>query len=358
MDNLCDINLNEETSDDNGESRRSLTSLDGWDFADNHEEPLEPPERPEEVEVTEKEEEINAEVERVVSPPTHRPSFSPTESNISRASSVRETDQLSSYSLPGATLSFHQQPYSHYHHQPPNAYGGGYYGGPPPPQHGGPIGGPSYHPNHYQPYGNQLPPSQNPNFYQPIPQYHNNYPSYGAPSPGPGMYPYYPMQAYDQSRQRPYPNDPYSRPPQRYDPNTSSSSFDRSFGPNSYANTSMPPPSLNMTGGGYPPAVVPPAYPSAFPGNPANNLPPEFMDWYKRYVRWYSATHGGSEAGGRRQRLTPPLYPVRHSRVTFGPLNQLVVADGQNIIIHHLQPSLIDIESKITRKITSPVGLN
>jgi len=200
--------------------------------------------------------------------------------------------------------------------------------------------------NGYYGQRNELRPSQHyysPYYYQPQPMpyqgysgYSNYRPASSAPMANP--YPYMYNQNYEN----------YSTYHSNYmnhsiNTTTFNASYDRSYNYSAKQEPLRPSSSQSFNQSTANPMPEPLPLPS-FPGN----MPPNYLEWFEAYSRWYNKMYKRNEQGQiQRQRLTPLLYSVRHSRVNFGPLNQLVVASGQTLNLYHLEPHLIDIEGQL-----------
>ncbi|KAI1289915.1 Protein transport protein Sec16B [Halotydeus destructor] len=72
------------------------------------------------------------------------------------------------------------------------------------------------------------------------------------------------------------------------------------------------------------------------------------QDWMMKYQQWWQYMNNRRleqmrRADPDRHRRTPPLFAHRHSRVCFGPTNQLLVIQASNVVIQQLDPGLIDV---------------
>lgn len=71
----------------------------------------------------------------------------------------------------------------------------------------------------------------------------------------------------------------------------------------------------------------------------------QLLEWFESYTRWYDRNF--QDGLSQRIRRTPTKFDegVEHSRAVFGPLNQLFIVRGSSVLLYHLEPNLIDVDS-------------
>ena len=76
--------------------------------------------------------------------------------------------------------------------------------------------------------------------------------------------------------------------------------------------------------------------------------------WVRQYNQWYQyiehqkrEREQASLPVEQRARLTPLHFPHRHARVSFGATNQLIVIQGNTVVIQQIDPTLLDFGEEI-----------